>query len=479
MYIIKNAYRNVVRNRMRSLMLCGCIFAIALSSCIGLSIKNSSDTARETILGSMEVTATIGIDRTSLMSSNRGENDDRDAMMSVMQQTMEIDEMLIYSEASSVDSFRYYESLSMSGYDVEAYSTTSSMMPGMNQMSSSGDFTVIGYADENSATLFNDYTLIIEEGMYFGDDLNSVLISYELAYTNELEVGDEITLCNPQQEEETTTLLVTGIFSCASSDGYVNDIYTNEETIDAIIDQSVELATTVTDERSGSERTTTLSSRIEGTYAFANVEDYYAFEAEAEALGLDTSVYAIVSTDLEAFEEMMSPLEQVAEFTMLFLIVILVIGIIILFILTTFSIRERKYEIGVLSAVGMKKIKVATQFASEMLMITGISVILAIGFGSIASQPIGNALLSEQIESLSTTTSQPGMQGGMQGGMSMQGGMQGSASVDYVSTIDTSIDATVLAQLFVLTIALSALASSVSMISILRYEPLKILSERT
>lgn len=492
MYILKNAYRNVVRSRMRSLMLCGCIFAIALSSCIGLSIKNSSDRARDALLSGMEVTASIGIDRTSLMSSNRDDMSNKDDMMSLMQQEMSIEEMFIYSEAPTVASFRYYESLSVSGSDIEPYSSTNNMMPGRGDMGGS-DFTLIGYADENSASLFNDSTLIIEEGEYFGDNLNQVLVSYELAYSNELEVGDVISIANPQQDTEISELTISGIFSCLSSDAYVNDIYTNELTIDSILELSSEMESTYINERSGAEVSTILTSRLEGTYVFANVEDYYAFEEDVESFGLDTSIYSVISTDLEEFENMMLPIEQVAEFTMIFLVVILIIGVIILFILTTFSIRERKYEIGVLSAIGMNKVKVAVQFASEMLMITSLSVILAIGVGAISAQPIGNALLSDQIESLTTTTTQPGMMGGMSGGMQggmsegMSGGMPNDmssglsigSSVDYVDTLDTSIDTTVLLQLFGLAIVLSALASSVSMISILRYEPLKILSERS
>lgn len=484
MYILKNAYRNVVRSKMRSLMLCVCVFAIALSSCIALSIKNSSDNARVALLDGMEVTATLEIDRTSLMSQNRGEESDRTAMMETMMKTMSLDEMLIYAEASSVDSFRYYESVSMSGEDIEAYSTTTSMMPGMSGQGSSGDFTVIAYPDENSATLFNDYTLVIEDGEYFNDSDYLVLISDELSYTNDLSVGDTIVLTNPSQDSETFEVTINGIFSCASSDSYVNDIYTNSATVEAILEQSVEMETTYTDGRMGIEISSVLTSRQSGTYVFKSVDDLTTFEIEVEALGLDMDTYSVVSTDVESFEETLLPIEQVAEFTMIFLVVILVIGVIILFILTTFSIRERKYEIGVLAAIGMKKTQVAFQFASEMLLITSLSVAIALGVGAIASQPIANVLLSDQIESMeSSSTFQPGMTGGMQGGM--QSGMQGGIStgmtseVEYIDTLDTSVDSTMLLQLFALTLALSALASSVSIVSILRYEPLKILSERS
>lgn len=43
------------------------------------------------------------------------------------------------------------------------------------------------------------------------------------------------------------------------------------------------------------------------------------------------------------------------KITMVFLIVVLVLGAIILTLLTSILIRERKYEIDVLRAMGMKK----------------------------------------------------------------------------------------------------------------------------
>ena len=55
------------------------------------------------------------------------------------------------------------------------------------------------------------------------------------------------------------------------------------------------------------------------------------------------------------YEQSAQPLENLVKFEGYFLIVILLIGAIILIVLNVFATRERKYEIGVLSAIGMKK----------------------------------------------------------------------------------------------------------------------------
>lgn len=50
--------------------------------------------------------------------------------------------------------------------------------------------------------------------------------------------------------------------------------------------------------------------------------------------------------------------------------------------------------------------------------------------------------------------------------------------VEYLDSLNTTTDAAVLLSLMAISILLTLIASSVGMISVLRYEPLKILSER-
>lgn len=67
-----------------------------------------------------------------------------------------------------------------------------------------------------------------------------------------------------------------------------------------------------------------------------------------------------------ALENSMTPLNTLSTMAGWFLIVILLIGAVILIVLNIFNVRERKYEIGVLTAMGMKKGKVALQFLTEI-----------------------------------------------------------------------------------------------------------------
>ena len=140
---------------------------------------------------------------------------------------------------------------------------------------------------------------------------------------------------------------------------------------------------------------------LNGTYAFDSVSDYEKFQDEVKEMGLSDD-YTVSSSDLTSYEESLEPLQHLSEYAGYFLMVILAIGAVILIVLHIFAIRERKYEIGVLAAIGMKKWKIAVQFLTESLCITFCALIIGAGIGAVSSVPVTNHLLAQQIESSSS-----------------------------------------------------------------------------
>lgn len=69
MFTIRNAMRNISRARGRSILIGIIITIIAFSVCIGLSIRQSSATAREIALSKLSITAQISPDREKIMES--------------------------------------------------------------------------------------------------------------------------------------------------------------------------------------------------------------------------------------------------------------------------------------------------------------------------------------------------------------------------------------------------------------------------
>lgn len=204
--------------------------------------------------------------------------------------------------------------------------------------------------------------------------------------------------------------------------------------------------------------------------------------------------YMITSTDLMSFEQSIQPLQSLSGYAGIFLILILIIGGIILAVLNIFNIRERKYEIGVLSAIGMKPGKISLQFLCELLCITFCALFLGAGIGAAASVPMTNALLSQQIESSTQSAMAQNDRFGRASGENFgQAQMEegetppsmpkaqdgfGNQVVSYIDSVSSAVNLIVLLKLFAIGLLLAAVSSLSAVISILRYDPLRILSER-
>ncbi len=550
MYIVKNAIRSISRSKGRNILIGIIVLVIAISACIGLSIRQAAQSAKEETLSGMSVTAAISVDRQSIMGDmmgampgGTGGSFDKDAFAEMMGGTsvLTLEEYQIYASASTVKDFYYTVTASLNGSDnIEAVSTNGSSSsdadegtldggidsgmgdfggglggggfggrPGMGM--SSGDFSITGYSTDTAMTSFIDGTMTITDGAVFTEGAVSYdcIISEELATYNDLAVGSVITLTNPQNEEESYDLSIVGIYSDSSSnEGFsmmrdsdpANNIYMSYTALNAIIEASQEVSTTVTDENTGMETETALVGTLSGTYVFATADDYYKFEEEVRTLGLPDT-YSVSSQDLTAFENSLVPLNTLGEMALWFLIIILIIGAVILVVLNIFNIRERKYEIGVLMAIGMKKGMVAMQFLTEVFAVTLAAVIIGIGVGAVSAVPVTNALLANQIESSQGQADKitdsfgrgempdmgniggfGGGMGGMQppsgGGFDMIGNIFGEDVASYVSEVNSAMNLTVVLQMLGIAILLTLVAGAASMLFVMRYEPLKILSNR-
>lgn len=280
-------------------------------------------------------------------------------------------------------------------------------------------------------------------------------------------------------------------FSAASDPA--NQIYLSYPALKAITDASAAAAVTSTDEETGVTGTTALRAQTAGVYSFADTAAYEAFQADARAMGLSED-YTVTSTDVEAYEQSLLPLQNLSKFAAWFLLVVLLIGGVILIVFHIFNIRERKYEIGVLTAIGMRKSRVALQFLTELFVVTFAFLLLGTAIGGAASVPVTNALLASQISAQETQQANRqqnfGRPGGMDGGGADAapadlptgggGGFRGMGRqmVSYLSDVSSATDWVVVLQLLGIGLALTLLSACVAVASVMRYEPLKILSER-
>ena len=165
-----------------------------------------------------------------------------------------------------------------------------------------------------------------------------------------------------------------------------------------------------------------------------------SFEAELRSKGLPDDW--IVYQDQNAYRRMIQPIENLKDVALTFLVIVLVFGAAIMVLLSVIAIRERKYEIGVLRAMGMKKKKVALCLWVETIAITCACFILGMIMGAVLAQPVSNALWTGE------------------------------------SIISVPLSSATILQILAVSILLASIAGAISVSQITKYEPIKILMDR-
>lgn len=491
MYILKNAWISITRNKGRNLLIGIIILVIAVSASVSLAIQNSASKLIESYESSYDITATIGMNRQSMMGSGMGKMEkpegempsetDRTEVMQNMQEIFEsasnisVADIEKYGSSDYVKSYYYTESVSINSTNLEKASTANGNQmnrPGGNfNNESSADFTLTGYSSLTAMEDFISGKYTITEGEVSSDlEGNNCVINSELATLNDISVGDTITVVDPNNEANILELTVTGIYEEQSDEmamftNSVNTIITNANVIEKLIAVNSELRVSVNP-----------------TFILKDRDVIDAFSEELYSLGL--SEYLTVSTNLETIENSTSTISNVASFAKTFLIIILLIGGIVLFVINMINIRERKYEIGVLRTIGMKKSLLTLQFILELFIVAFISLLIGTGIGSLLSVPVSNSLLESEIES--SQNEQENIMNNFGGSGDKFNNMEkpgnkfnGVHVVQAFDSIDAVVDIKVLFELLGIGLLLTLISGIASMISIQKFSPLTILKERS
>lgn len=524
MYILKNAWISIVRNKSRNILIAIIITVISASCAITLAIRNSANKIVAAYENKYEVEATIGMDRRSLMEAIRGEENDKNSQEEMIEAFNNIDSLTVsqidsYGKSEYVKKYYYYYEINMNAKDLEeatdslvkettkTETTTETKMhaPGernfprggsqtttskkttttekiFNEKAANGAFLIKGYSSLESMTDFVNGKYTISSGSIFTEfkknqDEYSCIISEELASLNELKVNDKITLISSNDETKTYNVTINGIYkenTDTSNDmksmftQSANTIMVPSSFVEKILADDEELNVTITP-----------------TFILNNKEVAEDFTKEIKEKGLNE--YYTVTNNLNTINNATKSISNVKSFATTFLIITLLIGGVVLFVINMINIRERKYEIGVLRTIGMKKILVTLQFMIELLIITIAGLLIGAGLGSINSVKIANNLLSTEIanatedqESIKKNFGQNDSSKDKQKEPNFDfNAINGMVNIEIVDNINAIVDLKVLLQLFGIGILLTIISSISASIAIARFQPLTILKERS
>ncbi len=488
MYILKNAWTSIVRNKGRNVLIGIIIIVISCACTVNLAIKNTAKSLTDSYVAAYDVEANFEFDRESMranfdFTNEEGMENMRDTFSNIPSIT--VDEVVAYADSDYVKSYSYTYDVRLNGNSIE--SVTSEFSFGRNIGKSqnnqlNADFTLKGYSSLESMEEFitGSYSVTdIEDNAWDTIfDGNYCMINSELADLNEISVGDKIILENPNNSDLTYELTVLGIFeennNTESSNpmemnmfsNSANTIITNVDVIRDIVNDDSELSTNVS-----------------ANYILTSYDDASLFEDECHSKGMNE--YYTVSTNEDEITSATSSISNVSSFTTTFLVITLIIGAIVLFVINQINVRERKYEIGVLRTIGMKKSFLTLQFITELSVVAVFALLIGAGIGATLSKPVGNMLLEKEVSSSQENIEDINSNfGGNKEGGNQRGGfearnMRGVVTVSAFDSIDAVVDVKVLLQLLGIGFVLTLISSTSSMLGIQKFSPLQILKERS
>jgi len=454
MYILQNALKNVARNKGRNILMGAIILAIIVTTVISLIINTASEAIIEDYKTQFGTRVYINPDTSKVTVLSGRESEQIVPLRDVYAALADSDCLMSADLSCQVPS--------VSDTLIGLGESTGGAVPIAPDGGSVGRFptmNVKGYTNPEQLDDFKEGFRGITSGAFPGGN-NECIISDDFAALNNIEVGDTIYVAQGMVANNPLTLKVVGTYfdftanmfgatiDAPAAINVRNDIITNYETA---------FNYGKSDPRSDT-----------AAYTLKNPELLSAFESEARDAGLSYDYK--VTIDEEAYNRIINPVLGMAKISLTFMIVVLILGGLILVLLATLSIRERKYEVGVLRAMGMKKRKVAFGLIFESLAITVICLVIGLGIGAAVAQPVSDMLLQEQV-----AAAEPGANTGT--GM-FYAGTQTNSNAQPLTDLDVSLNLRVVMMIILISLLLVLISSVTGISFITKYEPIKILMER-
>lgn len=480
MYIFKNAWKNVTRNKGKNILIGIIIVIVTISSYISLAVNMSSNNLVESYKNSNPLEVTLSVNMRNLR-----ENKDNNSNIQI--ESLSIDDVNNYGNSDYVKDYYYYYNISLSSEDITAVSMDDyfkkpegedapSDMPdrGNEKMINDGDFRFSAYSDITYAEAFINGTNKISDGEMFDNDNeeNVIVISSDLASENELSVDDTV-IFYVDSTDETIEFKIIGIYydSSDNSDNFMN--------MNAMM-SSNQIYTTLSGMEEILELKDSINNSLNAKFYLNSADDLENYSDELREKGL--SEYYSINDNMDTILSTLEPIQNISNFSITFLIVIIVVALIVIGILTMINIRDRKYEIGVLRAIGMSKIKVMMQLLIEIIIVTIIAIIIGICTGKVLSQPVTNVMLKQEIEKYQKEQNEiKDNFGGKEfehGDFGIQKPGEMTNSENFVDSLTVEIEPITIIQVTGISLLIAILCGTISIIYVNRYSPNKILQNR-
>ncbi|USP95900.1 ABC transporter permease [Bacillus vallismortis] len=490
MNFIKRAFWNMKAKKGKTLLQLFVFTVICVFVLSGLTIQSaaqkSSELARQELGGSV----TLQVDRQKQMEKQQDSGEKRSfestpIKVSDANKLAALDHVKSYnyitSASANAGNFDAIESSSSSDSSSSSSSTNTKNSQGGGQGGGQGgpqmvqaDLSIEGVISTALVDDFSDGDSKITDGRAITkSDVGKkiTVINETLAEENDLSVGDSITIESATDEDTTVTLKIVGIYKTTSSgdDQAQNFSFLNPY-------NKLYTPYTATAALKGDDYKNTIDSAV---YYMDDAKNMDAFVKAAKKTSIDFDTYTLNTND-QLYQQMVGPIENVASFSKNVVYLVSAAGAVILGLIVMMSTRERKYEMGVLMAIGEKRWKLIGQFLAEILIVAVIAIGLASVTGNLVANQLGNQLLSQQVSSSTDSTQNASAQNGQMPGGGMGGGMFGhsSANTNVIDSLNVAVSMNDMLVLGGIGILIAIIATLLPSISVLRLHPKTILTKQ-
>lgn len=497
MYFLKRAFLYVRRKKSKVITIGIILFVVSALVLTGLVIQSASNNTFEvarqklgaTVLYTSDLSSVMEVgERTPGMGRNFTLPDDYTQIT-----TKEIEYIAANSEY--VKDYVINASLAVTPVDFSYYNvneeTTNSDRP------SSASMNILGSSKESVDTIFNNENNTLVSGSYFTDnEINDaskvVIIEQTIATLNEIKVGDTITVSRIARHlpgtEVTSTAVnieyeVVGIYKTnnptdVTSSSYKGSFNLTENTMYApyttVLSASLEGLTGTELEDATSKINTSGYTVDNVTFNLIDPSNIEEFIAEVKAMENVDTTYRLLSANDAAYEKMVGPIENVAKTSTILVVVVVIAGALIIALIAMLSIKDRKYELGVLLSLGESKTKIIAQLISEMVIVAIVSFSMAAVLSNFTAQATTNYLLNQE---LTATSEEEIPSRGNFGGFGRVNNLS-TLNVETIDELTVTTNSNAIIQMFAIGLGIIVVGNITQALFVLKANPKEILLER-
>ncbi|EOT5764058.1 ABC transporter permease [Listeria monocytogenes] len=445
MNFFKRAWLSMKARKGRSVLQLIIFTVVCVLILSGFTIQSAADKASELAREQLGGTVTLTVDREKQMQTMREEASSSDSSSTeskpqFQSSPIDVSDANDLAKLNHVASYNYYSSTQAlaSGFDPiessgdtsssndESSTTAETQGPGGGQggpQMVDADLSISGLLDSATSTDFEAGTSELTSGVAITSadkDKNVAMVEENLAEENDWKVGDSFTVTSSDGNTK-ITLKIVGIYKTTDSG---SDMAQNFSFLNPY--NKVYVPYTIANTIKGSDYKNTVDSAV---YTMDDAANISAFEKEAKKVdSIDWDTFKLDANDT-LYQQMIGPINSVASFSKNVVYIVSIAGALILGLLVMMQVRDRKYEMGVLLAIGEKRGKLIAQFFVEILIVALVFFGLAAASSHYVAQLAGNQLLAQQNSSTNETTTSTENRGpGGGGGQGGPGGFGQSVS---------------------------------------------------